>query len=184
MRVDRGRPSDPGQGDVMTRDHVRARVNDGLSTRVRKAAVWALLDKWVTRVVTTLVFIVVARLLAPHELGIVALALTVRHVLVVFIDQGFTESILQAPELGRRFVNTAFWSAIATGTLLTLSLIGLAPFIAGAVLGDPSVTPLLQVLAVSLTLTALSSTQSALLQRDLAFRELAIRRVVAQVMAG
>lgn len=166
-------------------DEARKAPNWGqLGARVRKAAVWALLDRWVSRSVTTVVFIILARLLTPHEFGIVALALVVRNFLGVFVDQGFNEAIVQTPEPGRRYANTAFWTAIATGSVLTLVTIGLAPFIARGVLGNASVAPLLRVLAISLTLTALSSTQSALLQRDLAFRELAIRRVVAQLLAG
>jgi teichuronic acid exporter len=172
-------------GDPMIRDEAHEGSSwGGLGARARKAAVWAVLDKWVTRVVTTIVFIILARLLTPHEFGMVALALVVRNFLSVFIDQGFTESIVQTPELGRRYADTAFWTAIATGSLLALVTIGLAPVIAREVLGDASVAPLLQVLAVSLMLTAMSSTQSALLQRDLAFRELAIRRVMAQLVAG
>jgi PST family polysaccharide transporter len=172
-------------GDSMIRDEAyEGSSGGGLGARARHAAVWAVLDKWVTRVVTTIVFIILARLLTPQDFGIVALALVVRNVLSVFIDQGFTESIVQTPQLGQRYANTAFWTAIATGLFLTLGTIGLAPIIAGEVLGDASVAPLLQVLAVSMMLTAVSSTQSALLQRDLAFRELAIRRVIAQLVAG
>jgi O-antigen/teichoic acid export membrane protein len=155
-----------------------------LGDRARTAAVWALLDRWLTRLLTTIVFIILARLLRPYEFGIVALALVVRNFLGVFIDQGFSEAVVQRPELERRYIDTAFWTAMATGSLLMLITIAAAPFIASAVLGNPSITPLLRVLAVSLLFTALSCTQSALLQRDLAFRELAIRRVVAQLVAG
>ena len=35
-------------------------VDHGLGAKARKAAVWALLDKWVTRVITTSVFPVVS----------------------------------------------------------------------------------------------------------------------------
>jgi polysaccharide transporter, PST family len=155
-----------------------------LGAKARQAAVWAVLDKWVTRALTTVIFIILARLLTPREFGIVALALVVRNFLGVFIDQGFSEAIIQAPELDRSYANTAFWTAIGTGSFLTLITLGTAPFVAQDVLGDPAVTPLIRVLALSLIFSALSSTQSALLQRELAFRELAIRRVVAQFVAG
>jgi PST family polysaccharide transporter len=155
-----------------------------LGVRARKAAAWALLDKGVTRALTTIVFIVLARLLTPRDFGLVVLALVVRYFLGVFLDQGFTEAIIQKANLGRRSVDTAFWTAIATGSLLTLVTFALAPFIASEILGNEAVTPLLRVLAFSLLLTAASSTQSALLARQLAFRELAVRRIVAQLVAG
>jgi polysaccharide transporter, PST family len=171
----------------------RAAVNDEvietpsvghLRLRARKAAAWALLDKGATRALTTVVFIVLARLLTPRDFGLVALALVVRGFLGVFIDQGFTEAIVQKADLERRTVDTAFWTAIATGSLLTILMFASAPWIASEVLGNEAVAPLLQVLAFSLLLTALSSTQSALLARQLAFRELAFRRIAAQLLAG
>jgi O-antigen/teichoic acid export membrane protein len=155
-----------------------------LGARARNAAVWAILDRWVTRALTTVVFIILARLLTPPELGIVALALVARYFLGVFIDQGFSEAIVQTPELTHRYLNTAFWTALATGLLLMLVTIGTAPWVARDLLGDAAAAPLLRVLAISLIFTALSCTQSALLQRQLAFRELAIRRIVAHLVAG
>jgi O-antigen/teichoic acid export membrane protein len=155
-----------------------------LRARAGKAAVWALLDRWGTRTLTTVVFIILARLLTPQEFGIVALALVVRHFLNTLIDQGFSEAIVQAPDLKPAFANTAFWTALATGSCLTIALVFTAPFVARAIIGNASVAPLLRVLAVSLAFTALSSTQSALLRRQLAFRDLAVRHLIAQVVAG
>jgi O-antigen/teichoic acid export membrane protein len=132
--------------------------SDQLGPRAKKAVVWALLDKWATRTITTVVFVILARLLTPHEFGIVALALVVRYFLGVFIDKEFSEAIVQTPELNRRYANTAFWTAMATGSVLTLGSILLAPFIARDLLGNESVAPLFRVLAISLVLTALSST--------------------------
>jgi O-antigen/teichoic acid export membrane protein len=155
-----------------------------LRARAAKATTWALLDRGATRTLTTVVFIILARLLTPNEFGIVALALVIRNFLGVFIDQGFSEAIVQMPDLRSRYINTAFWTAIATGLVLALLIVLAGPFIARDILGNESVAPYLRVLAISLVLTSLSSTQSALLKRDLAFRELAIRRVIAQVVAG
>jgi polysaccharide transporter, PST family len=155
-----------------------------LGVSSRKAAVWALLDKGVSRTLTTVVFIVLARLLTPRDFGLVALALVVRSFLGVFIDQGFNEAIVQKPDLPRRTLDTAFWTAIATGSLLTLLMFAFAPWIAKEILGNDDIAPFVRVLAFSLLLTAVSSTQAALLVRQLAFRELAIRRVGAQLFAG
>lgn len=163
---------------------VEGRGETHLGVSARKAAVWALLDKGVTRALTTAVFIVLARLLTPRDFGLVALALVVRSFLGVFIDQGFNEAIVQKTDLERRTLDTAFWTAIATGSLLTLLMFAFAPWIATEILGDEAIAPFVRVLAFSLLLTALSSTQSALLVRELAFRELAVRRVAAQLFAG
>src|SRR5918994_7222921 len=105
-------------------------IRASLKVRAGNAAVWALLDKWMTRALTTVVFVILARLLTPSELGVVALALIVRHSLAVFIDQGFNEAIVQARVLERRYINTAFWTAITTGLVLTVVTVATASFVA------------------------------------------------------
>ncbi len=171
-------------GSTRHDEAIETRSQEHLGVRARRAAVWALLDKGVSRTLTMVVFLILARLLTPRDFGLVALALVVRSFLAVFIDQGFTAAIVQRPDLPRRTLDTAFWTAIATGSFLALLMFAFAPWIAGEILGDDAVAPLVRVLAFSLLLTALSSTQSALLARQLAYRELAVRHVVAQLLAG
>jgi teichuronic acid exporter len=155
-----------------------------LRVTVTRAALWALLDRWVTRILTTVVFVILGRLLSVDEFGLVALALVVRNFFGVFIDGGFSEALIRAPSLSKSYTDTAFWSAVTTGTLLTVLTVVGAPFIARTILDQPDVAPLLQVLGISLVVSGLSSTQSALLQRDLKFRQLAVRRAIAQVVSG
>jgi teichuronic acid exporter len=170
-------PSPENHGDGKPRP-------EKLRVTATRAALWALLDRWITRLLTTVVFVILGRLLSVDEFGLVALALVVRNFFGVFIDGGFSEALIRAPSLSKSYTDTAFWSAVATGTLLTILTVAGGPFIANSILDQPDVAPLLQVLGISLVVSGLSSTQSALLQRDLKFRQLAVRRAIAQVVSG
>jgi len=72
---------------------------------------------------------------------------------------------------------TAFWSSLVIALVLAAALALGAPAIAWA-LSAPALTPLLQVLSVSLPLTALSQVPAALLERELDFKPLSFRQFI------
>src|SRR4030095_16108225 len=77
----------------------------------------------------------------------------------------------------------AFWVAVSTGGLLTVALFLLAWPIA-ALLGEPELRPILQVLSLTFVLAAFTSIQIALLRRQLAFRSLSLRALAASAGGG
>lgn len=108
----------------------------------------------------------------------VALAASFVALAQLFVDQGLGDALIQRPALTRSQIDTAFWTAVATGALLMLAGFVLAAPLA-AIVGQPRLAPILQVLSISFLLTAFSSIQTALLRREMAFRSLAARRLIA-----
>lgn len=139
---------------------------------------WSVVQRWLVRFSTIIAFVVLGRLLTPVEFGLVALAMAVVTVLTVFTDAGFGTWLIQHKRLDRVATSTAFWISAALGVVLAVVLAVTAGAAADA-LGSPELTPVLQVLSISLVLAGLSSVPAALLQRELRFRELAIRQVLA-----
>jgi PST family polysaccharide transporter len=133
--------------------------------------------------VGSLVFIVLARLLDPAAFGIVALASVFVVLLSLLVESGFGEALVQRGTVTARDLDTGFWANIAMGIGLAGLLVGAAPLIA-APFHQPALGPVLQVLAPSLVLAGLSSVPQALLRRELAFRQLALRGVTATVAGG
>ncbi len=101
----------------------------------------------------------------------------------LIVDQGLGDALIQRKEVTRSHVDTAFWVALATGLLLTALGLILAGPIAG-LLKEPDLAPILQVLSLTFVLSAMNSIQIALLRRELAFRSLAIRSIVAAAGGG
>jgi PST family polysaccharide transporter len=142
-----------------------------------------MVDIWGRQALNFVVFVVLARLLTPIDFGLVALAGVFVAFAQVLVDQGLGDALIQRREVTRRMIDTAFWVALATGSLLTLAGIVLAIPIA-ALLGEPALQPILQVLALTLVLAAPASIQIALMRRELEFRSLAIRGIVAAAGGG
>jgi O-antigen/teichoic acid export membrane protein len=158
-------------------------VGDGLRGATVRAASWAVFDRWVGRLLSMGIFVLLGRLLLPRDFGLVALAAVVTSFLTVLIDQGFAEALVQAQTLSDVMIDTAFWTALCTGAAISTATALAAGFIATA-LGASELTPILRVLAMGFIFAALASTPEALLQRNLQFRALAYRRLLATVVGG
>jgi PST family polysaccharide transporter len=144
---------------------------------------WSTLQILGSRIITLCVFIALARILEPTAFGLVSLAVVFVSLMQVFIDQGFSQAIIQRPTVEPGHLDSAFWSSLALGCLLTVVGVAGAGLVA-EVLGEPALAPVLRWLCASLIISALSSTPEAILRRDLAFRSLAIRQLIAATAGG
>jgi O-antigen/teichoic acid export membrane protein len=119
-----------------------------------------------------------ARLLTPREFGLAGIALVFASLAFLLADLGLGASIVQRPELTEDDRSTAFWTNAGLGCLLALAGVGLSWPVAD-LYHQPRVQPLLAVLSLSFLLTALGTTQGALLIRDMEFRSLELRNIAA-----
>lgn len=150
---------------------------------VTRATFWSAVERTLNRLVTLVIFVVLGRLLAPQDFGLVALAGIFTAFMQIFVDQGFSKAIVQRRTLGRRELDTAFWTAIVTGTALTVAGVAAAPVVSN-VLDQPALTPIVRWLSLGFLLSSITTTHQALLQREFAFRALAVRRLSATVAGG
>lgn len=157
-------------------------TSPGLRT-VTRATLWSAGERTANRLATLGLFVVLGRLLAPEDFGLVALAGIFTGFMGIFVDQGFSKAVVQRQHLGQRQLDTAFWTAVATGSALMLAGVAVAPLVA-RLLGQPALTPIVRCLSVGFLLSSLTTTQQALLQREFAFRSLAIRRLSATLAGG
>jgi O-antigen/teichoic acid export membrane protein len=154
-----------------------------LQRRVARGLAWTLVDTWGRQLITFAVFLVLARLLVPDDFGLVALAVVFVNLVQLVVDQGMGDALIQRREVTRSHIDTAFWVAIAMGVVLTVAGLVLADPIA-LVLDAPGLAAILRVLSLTFVLSAVSSIQIALLRRELAFRSLAMRSIVAALGGG
>lgn len=130
-----------------------------------------------------LVFVVLGRVLAPDEFGLVALATVFIAVLAVCVEQGFSQALVQVRVVSREDGHTAFWSSLAVSTALYSALALSAPFL-GDAFGEPELVPLLRVLGLTLFLSTMSCVPNALLEREFRFRALALRYLLGTLAGG
>ncbi|MCB0910094.1 MAG: lipopolysaccharide biosynthesis protein [Propionibacteriaceae bacterium] len=143
-------------------------------------------QKWVSRAGGLITITILTRLLNPEDFGLVAIAWTIVTLTYVLSDMGLATYIIQADNVDRNNLSTAFWVSLIVGISLGGIIFALAPFLADA-LSTPAATPILQAMAGLILVIAASSVPLALLRRRMAFRRLAAQEVtgalIAQVVA-
>jgi O-antigen/teichoic acid export membrane protein len=154
---------------------LREKVIDGL--------VWSAARTWGAKLLTLGLFIVMSRLLGPHEFGVFAAAVAVLSFVQLFVDQGLAEAIVQRREITNAQLNTVFALNLAASLVLVGALWVSAPYIAFKVDAE-ELTTVLRVASFSVPLTALGLVQVAMNRRGFHFKTLALRTMVATVVSG
>lgn len=150
----------------------------GLRGRVVRGVAWkggSALFSQLTRIATA---VVLARLLAPHDYGVAGMVLVVSGLVYIFADLGLGTALVQRQELSDDDRSTVFWTAAATGIVLTLVGFALAGP-AASFYGEPAVKPLFEAFSLSFVVTAVSTTHTALLTREMNFRTLELRKMAS-----
>jgi O-antigen/teichoic acid export membrane protein len=154
-----------------------------LRSRVLHGIAWKVVSQVVVQFSRVVVAIVLARLLAPEDYGLAAMVLVFAALIFIFSDLAFGAALVQRRAVSERDRSTAFWMTFAGGLAFTLIGIALSGPIA-RLYGEPEVRPLFAALSLSFFVTALGTTQKALLTREMDFRRLEVRLMVGTVAAA
>lgn len=144
---------------------------------------WTATQRWAVRLTTLVVFVILGRLLDPHEFGLVALAGVFVGLVNIFSDFGLPTYLVQAAEIDQRAKSTVFWLSLGLSCALTLMLAAASPLVAAA-FHTPALSPVVAVMSLTIAITAFSATPSALLRRELDFRAIAVRSIIATVASA
>jgi O-antigen/teichoic acid export membrane protein len=122
--------------------------------------------------------ILLARLLTPAEWGLAGMALVVMAFLTVVSDFSLAAALVQRPRITEADRSTMFWTSLGIGAGMTVLGIAFSGVVADF-FGEPDVQPLFAVASLGFFITATEKVPGALLTRDLAYRSLEIRQIVA-----
>ncbi len=141
---------------------------------------WIMASQVAIQLLSLATSIVIARFLAPREVGLAAMGVVFVNLALLLTDAGLASALVQRAELSEDDKTMAFWSSMILGTALTAAGIGLSWPIA-SLYGEPRVQRLFAVLSLTYLFTAPGIVQGALLTRDLKFRSLELRTIVATI---
>ncbi len=154
-----------------------------LRAKAINSVVWSATQTWGVRVISFLVMIALARLIVPEAFGLVAYASVFIAFAQIFVDQGFSDAIVQFPNLSREHLDTAFWISVLIGGLLSIVSVFAAHAIA-VFFRESQLVPVIKWLSPIFFLSALSSVQQSILRRALAFKALMVRSLAANLSGG
>jgi len=154
-----------------------------LKQRTFKAIVWDLLGRFLTQGSSFILTIILARLLAPEEFGIVAMAMAFISISNVFIDFGFSSALIQNQSNSSLTYSSVFYFNVFAGLIITSVIFLLAPFI-GQFYHDESIVSLVRWLSLVFLFNSFNRVQNTILTKELNFKSLSLRLLIASVLGG
>jgi PST family polysaccharide transporter len=158
-------------------------LKEGIQRIAVTGFLWTFFQKVGGQVISFVVFIILARLLSPDDFGLVAMATVAIAFLRLFAGAGLTAGLVQRTEIDAEDLDTIFWTVTCLSVLLSIGTWQFAPEIA-RFFKEPDLQPVLRWLVVCLPLSTLSWVQISLLRRELNFKSLALRLLIAQPISG
>lgn len=163
--------------------HRGAQSNVQGQARLGSGAVWSILDNLAQQVLSFLVFMVLARLVAPAEFGQIAIA----HVVVSFVRQtvfdAITHPVARTESPSDTLYSWAFW-VCSVAALLMSALILLGADVVSRFYAHPQLAQVLSWMSLVVMATGLAAVYEARLVRRMAFKPLAIRSIVSVSVGG
>ena len=127
--------------------------------------------------------VLLARLLSPHDFGLVAMVLALVGFAPMLIDLGTSEASAQKTHISRTEVSALFWLNVAIGTVLTVLLAASSGLIA-RFFGEPSQANIVLALSCTFILGAIYNQHYALMRRVMEFRRIAMIDISANVVGS
>lgn len=124
--------------------------------------------------------VVLARMLAPEDFGLVASVGPIVAFVGLFQNLGLQQAVIQRPEISRAQLNQVFWVSALAGLVCTVIVAALSPLVA-VFYGDPRMTGIALAAALPLLLGSFAALPLALMNRHLQFGQLAINDVLTGV---
>ena len=154
-----------------------------LKQRTFKAIIWDLLGRFLTQGASFVLTIILARLLAPEEFGVVAMAMAFITISNVFVDFGFSSALIQNQENTSLTYSSVFYFNVFAGLTITIIIFLLAPSI-GDFYGNESIVNLVRWLSLVFLFNSFNRVQNAILSKELNFKSLSMRLLVASILGG
>jgi O-antigen/teichoic acid export membrane protein len=130
-----------------------------------------------------LISVILARLLAPADFGLLGMVLVFAGFAGLFSDFGFAQSLIQREKIEELHRSSVFWLCLGIGFLLAGITVFAAPLTAHFY-REPRLVPVMMLIAVSFPLASLGTVQKALLSREMKFRALGLIEVASAIVSG
>lgn len=126
--------------------------------------------------------VVLARLLNPHDYGLIAMVLAIVGIGEILRDFGLSTAAVQSETLSSAERSTLFWLNTAIGAAIALTVFLSAPLIA-AFYGETELTAIARALSITFLINGAATQYRATLVRDLRFSTLARTDIAAAAFA-
>lgn len=157
--------------------------NNNSSNKVVSGLFWVYLENISAQLVSFIVTIILARLLEPEYYGTIALVSVFVNLANVFISSGIGSALIQKKDADELDYSSMFWLNLIVALALYTIIFLLAPIV-GNYYGNPDLTTILRVIAISLPLSAYNCIQQAYVTQKMVFKKSFISNSGGSILSG
>ncbi|TMV86812.1 lipopolysaccharide biosynthesis protein, partial [Thioclava sp. BHET1] len=145
---------------------------------LRRSFFYSFTDKYANLIIGVVTMALISRLLTPSEIGLFLVASATVVMVEELRDFGTGPCLVQAQAVTQGLVRTVFTIMVLLSALFGTLLYLLAPAIA-AFFSEPALIPLFHTATLGFLVAPFSNPPLALLQREMAFRPIAVVSILA-----
>lgn len=131
--------------------------------------IWRFAERTGARIVSFVVSMILARILAPEHYGTIALVTVITNVLQVFVDSGMGNALIQKKDADEVDFSTVFYFNVILCVLLYFGVFAFAPFIA-KFYNDITLTSVIRVLSLTIVISGVKNVQQAYVSKTMQFK--------------
>ena len=147
-----------------------AKSGESLSQRVVRGGAWVFALRITGRAFGLIRLVILARILAPHDFGLMGIALLTMATLETFSQTGFHAALVQKKDNTDSYLNAAWTVLILRGFILFTILFFIAPY-AAIFFKAPQAKTIIQVIGFSVLLQAFTNIGVIYFQKELQFNK-------------
>lgn len=130
---------------------------------------WRFAERCGAQLVTFIVSVVLARLLAPEAYGKIAIITVFTNIMQVFVDSGLGTALIQKKDADDLDFSSVFYFNFAVCLVLYAGLFLAAPAIA-AFYSDASLIPIVRVISLTIVISGIKGIQQSYVSRNMLFK--------------
>lgn len=156
---------------------------EGLKQKALNGAKWSLLQKVVNMGFEFAVGIILARLLMPSDFGTVAIISVIISFSLIFVNSGFSQSLVRVPEVGNKDFSTIFFFNLFVGIIFYLCILIFSSSIANFY-KNYKLDLYIKVLGLSIFISSFTLVQRVNLTREMNFKLMSKINITSNLFSG
>ncbi len=154
-----------------------------LKHQTNRSVAWSSVETFANRGLQLLLSIIIARVVAPNEYGLIAMLSIFIALAQSIIDSGFGSALIQKQNRDSRDFSMVFFFNLAISLLIYALLYFGAPLIA-SFYHQAELVDITRIVGLSLIINAAGIIQRTMLTIDLNFKKIAIITIIAMIISG
>lgn len=147
------------------------------------SSAWHMGAAMITKIIILLVYVVIARFVEIEEFGYVAFAYLIFQFLSIFIGAGIKDNLVKRDNWDDEYASSAFWFILLISIIISsLAIITITPLI--TYFYNEDLAKVFISMSFIPILSAFRVIQAAKMERDFLYKSLAIRNMLASIIAG